>query len=329
MNHDAKMSAQLTELQQFKEAIDPDNLLPLWERKVKLVPGSDCVPAHWPYQLVKPLLERSVDLISKKDADRRVLVMENPALRGTSFIAQSLFAGQQIILPGEIAPSHRHTPNAFRFIVEGEGAYTSIDGIQMMMRPGDFIVTPNWAWHDHGNLGQQAVVWMDGLDTPFTSLFGAHFRENYPQDTYPVTHVSNEPDEHSQVFLYPFKKMEHDLGQLQGTAMDPAMAYKLRYTDPKTQQNPLKTVSAFMQLLPKGFIGKSYRSTENTVLNLFRGSCTIEVDGTKYELAEHDVFVVPSWKSYRFESAEDSFIFSFTDRAAQQTLGFWVEEYLS
>ena len=84
-----------------------------------------------------------------------------------------------------------------------------------------------------------------------------------------------------------------------------------------------------MQLLPKGFIGKSYRSTENTVLNLFRGSCTIEVDGTKYELAEHDVFVVPSWKSYRFESAEDSFIFSFTDRAAQQTLGFWVEEYLS
>ncbi len=320
---------QTKPLQEFKEQIHPHYLLPLWERKVKLVPGSHCVPAHWPYSVVKPLLDKAATLINKKDADRRVLVMENPSLRSSSFIAQSLFAGQQIILPGEIAPSHRHSPNAFRFIVEGEGAYTSIDGIQMMMRPGDFIVTPNWAWHDHGNLGDQPVVWMDGLDTPFTSLFGAHFRENYPEDTYPVTHTSHEPDAASKSFLFPFIEMAKSLQDLVGTTPNLAHAYKLRYTDPVTQNDPLTTVSAFMQFLPDEFVGQSYRSTENTVFNVFQGSCVLEVGGQRYYLSKHDVFVVPSWETYRFESCENTYLFSFTDRAAQQTLGFWREEFLA
>jgi len=320
---------QLAKLQVFKEQVHLENLLPLWERKVKLVPGSDCVPAHWPYQIVKPLLEEATHLIEKKDADRRVLVMENPALRGSSFIAQSLFAGQQIILPGEIAPSHRHTPNAFRFIVEGEGAYTSIDGVKMMMRPGDFIVTPNWAWHDHGNLGNEAVLWMDGLDTPFTSLFGAHFRENYPQETYPVSHISLEPDEASKSFLFPFKDMAKNLQDLVGTTPSQTHAYQLRYIDPVTQKDPLPTVSAFMQLIPAGFVGKPYRTTENKVLNVFQGECILEIGGQRHQLRTHDVFVVPSWETYRIESSENTFIFSFTDRAAQQALGFWREEFLA
>ena len=319
---------QLAKLQAYKEQVHPMNLLPLWERKVKLVPGSDCVPAHWPYQMVKPLLEEATHLIEKKDADRRVLVMENPALRSSSFIAQSLFAGQQIILPGEIAPSHRHTPNAFRFIVEGEGAYTSIDGVKMMMRPGDFIVTPNWAWHDHGNLGNEAVVWMDGLDTPFTSLFGAHFRENYPQDTYPVSHISLEPDEASKSFLFPFKDMAKNLQEMLGTTPSQTHAYQIRYIDPVTQKDPLTTVSAFMQLIPQGFVGKPYRTTENTVLNVFQGECLLEIGGNRHQLRTHDVFVVPSWETYRIESSENTYVFSFTDRAAQQALGLWREEFL-
>ena len=312
----------------FKDQIQPLHLLPLWERRVKLSPGSDCVPTQWSYQIVRPLLERACELINKKDADRRVLVMENPALKGSSFIANSLFAGQQIIMPGELAPSHRHTPNAFRFIVEGEGGYTSIDGIQMMMRPGDFIITPNWAWHDHGNLGNEPVVWMDGLDTPFTSLFGAHFRENYPQDVYPVHHQSLTPDEVSKTYLYPFSEMHQKLNERNASQIDCAHAHKLSYLNPLTQHEPLPTVSAFMQLLPKGFIGTPYRSTENTVFNLSRGSCKIEVGGVQHILHEHDVFVVPSWETYRLESIQETYLFSFTDRAAQQKLGFWREEHL-
>ena len=316
------------DLRVFKEQINPLHLLPLWERKVKLTPGSECVPALWAYQNVRPMLERACQLINKKDADRRVLVMENPSMRGSSFIAKSLFAGQQIILPGELAPSHRHTPNAFRFIVEGEGAYTSIDGIQIMMRPGDFIVTPNWAWHDHGNLGDSPVVWMDGLDTPFTSLFGAHFRDNYPQDTYPVRHQSLTPDEVSKTYLYPFTEMSSKLMDCSASQLDTSHAYKLKYLNPLTQEDPLMTVSAFMQRIPQGFIGTPYRSTENTVFNLAKGACRIEVGEQVFLMQEHDVLVVPSWETYRIAGLEESYLFSFTDRIAQQKLGFWREEYL-
>ena len=322
-------SSNSSELKQFKEDIDPFNLLPLWERQMKLMPGSHCVPAHWPYQTVRPLLEKSVSLISKKEADRRVLVMENPSLRGSSFISQSLYAGQQIIMPGEVAPSHRHTPNALRFVVEGEGAYTSVDGIKMMMRPGDFVVTPNFTWHDHGNEGSQAVVWMDGLDTSFTSLFGAHFRENYPEDIYPVTHTSHHVDQHSESLIYPWQSSLDRLLQIPNSQMDPVHGFKLRYVDPKTGKDPLTTIAAFLQMLPKGFKGQTYRSTEHTVMNVAQGSCTLELGTQTYYLETHDVMVVPSWETYRIFSKDGAVIFSFSDRSAQQALGFWREEYLN
>ena len=107
-------------------------------------------------------------------------------MRGTTFVCDSLFAGLQIIMPGEVAPSHRHTPSALRFIVEGEGAYTAVAGEKLPMKPGDFVVTPAWAWHDHGNHGTAPVVWLDGLDTPFARFFGAAFYEPYPEDKQPL-----------------------------------------------------------------------------------------------------------------------------------------------
>src|SRR6201747_1779790 len=107
------------------------------------------------------------NLITAKEAERRVLVLENPGLAGQYRITHSLFAGLQLIMPGEVAPAHRHTPSALRFIVEGEGAYTAVAGEKLPMKPGDFVVTPAWSWHDHGNHGTAPVVWLDGLDTPF------------------------------------------------------------------------------------------------------------------------------------------------------------------
>ncbi len=334
----------------FSADIAPLNLSPLWERTVKLVPGSACVPAVWAYAQTRPLLERATALITKKQADRRVLVMENPALRGSSFITNSLYAGLQIILPGEIAPSHRHTPSALRFVVEGEGAYTAVDGEQIPMHPGDFVVTPSWTWHDHGNLGDAAVVWMDGLDTPFASLFGAHFRENYPQDSYPVTRAAgcnanqhganmlplaygadNTGEKNSPLLIYSFERTRTALRNLARdgvTVSDPAQGFKLRYANPATGGYPFATMAAFMQLLPARFRGGHYRSTDGTVFNVAEGECRVELAGTVYYLQAHDVFVVPSWEAYRFEADHDCLLFSFSDRTAQQALGFWREQYL-
>ena len=117
---------------------------------------------------------------------RRVLILENPALRGQSSITQSLYAGLQLILPGEVAPSHRHTQSALRFIVEGAGAYTAVDGERTTMQPGDFIITPSWTWHDHGNDDEEPVVWLDGLDIPMIRFFDAGFAETYTEAVQPV-----------------------------------------------------------------------------------------------------------------------------------------------
>lgn len=315
----------LEPLSQFKERIHAQGLLPLWDRQVKLEPGTDCLAAQWPYQYVRPLLAEASRLITKKDADRRVLVMENPALRGTSFIANSLFAGQQIILPGEFALPHRHTPNALRFLVEGEGAYTCIDGQKIPMFPGDFVVTPRWSWHDHGNQGNQAVVWMDGLDTPFTSMFGAHFRENYSAETLPVMQTITQ----EKPLIYPFQKMSAILLERSKdpSLLDKAHGFKYTYLNPHTGEFPFETMAAFLQLLPAHFNGCIYRSTENSVFNVAKGSCHVDVENKTFHLQEHDVLVIPSWKKYQFRSTEDCILFSFSDRAAQKTMGFWQENY--
>src|SRR5512145_2222565 len=175
--------------QELYRRMDRSNLTPLWEVLHNLIPNepaTPCKPALWKYRDARPYLMEAGKLITAKEAIRRVLILENPGMRGESCITQSLYAGLQLILPGEIAPSHRHTQTALRFIVEGTGAYTAVDGERVTMHPGDFIITPSWTWHDHGNPGSEPVVWLDGLDIPMVSMLDGGFMERYPEETQPV-----------------------------------------------------------------------------------------------------------------------------------------------
>ena len=149
--------------------IAEQRLAPLWESLHNLVPTSPQPAAQaaiWKYAQVRDLVMQAGSVISAEEAVRRVLVLENPGLPGKSSMTPTLYAGLQLILPGEIAPSHRHTQSALRFIVEGRGAWTAVNGERTTMHPGDFIITPSWAWHDHGNPSEEAggepVVWLDG-----------------------------------------------------------------------------------------------------------------------------------------------------------------------
>lgn len=176
--------------EQFYQHISGQNLTPLWESLHHLVPktpNANCAPAYWNYQEIRPLLLESGGLIGAKEAVRRVLVLENPALRGQSSITATLYAGLQLIMPGEVAPSHRHNQSALRFIVEGKGAFTAVDGERTPMNEGDFILTPQWRWHDHGNPGDEPVIWLDGLDLPLVNILGCGFAEDYPEEQQPVT----------------------------------------------------------------------------------------------------------------------------------------------
>src|SRR6202041_2042077 len=109
----------------------------------------------------------------------------NPGLNGAEAITQTLYAGLQLILPGEIAPAHRHTQSALRFVIEGSGAYTAVNGEKTAMNPGDFIVTPAWSWHDHGKETDGEMIWVDGLDIPFVNHMGATFGEDYDAPRFP------------------------------------------------------------------------------------------------------------------------------------------------
>jgi gentisate 1,2-dioxygenase len=319
------------------------NMKPLWERVMRLQPGTSAVPVIWRWQDAQPYLMRAAELISTQEAERRVLMLENPALKGSTFATTTLYAGLQIILPGEIARTHRHAPNALRLIVEGEGAYTAVDGERVTMRPGDFVTTPNWAWHDHGNLGSGPVVWLDGLDTAFANLFGAHFREDYPRESQPVSRAEGyaaaryganllpleyRPTSSAAPMLsYPYSRTREALEQLaRHGEPHAAHGYKLRYANPATGGHAFPTMAVCMQWLPKGFAGSNYRSTDGTVFCVVEGHGSMNIGDTGFKFAPHDVFVAPSWEFYQLKAATECVLFSYSDRAAQEALGFWREE---
>jgi gentisate 1,2-dioxygenase len=317
------MSAVVSpDLARFSKQIASLGMRPLWERVMRLAPGTAARPAIWRWSDTRPVLMRACELITAKQAERRVLMLENPALAGTTFITPSLYAGLQAILPGEIARTHRHTPNALRFVVAGEGAYTAIDGERVAMRPGDFVVTPSWAWHDHGSAGDRPVVWLDGLDLALANLFGAHFREDYPEERQATTKVKGDSP-----LSYPYERIRGELERMSKDGIPhPAHGWRLRYRNPATGADAFPTMTAFMQRLPKGFSGRGYRSTDGAVYCVVEGQGYVDIGAARFEFAQHDIFVGPSWEVRRFSAVSDCVIFSYSDRAAQEALGFWRED---
>ena len=177
------MTADLNDaaLSAFHHELGTKNLAPLWEVMKDLVPReprSLAVPAYWSAELLRKMAIEAGTLITAEKAERRVLVLENPTLRGQSQITTSLYAGVQLILPGEAAPTHRHTASALRLIMEGSGAYTVVDGERVAMHRGDFLITPTWSFHDHGSDGDEPVIWLDGLDVPIVKMLSVGFSED-------------------------------------------------------------------------------------------------------------------------------------------------------
>ncbi len=253
---------------EFYARILPLGLTPLWEVLHALVPrepSTPCVPAHWAWSDVWPPLQDAGRLITAEEAVRRVLVLENPALRGQSCITQSLYAGLQLILPGEVAPSHRHTQSALRFVIHGRGAFTAVNGERVTMAPGDFIITPSWTWHDHGNPGNEPVVWLDGLDIPMLRFFDAGFAENgsaaqqavtraegvslarYGANMMPVRYDAPHGAT-SPIFCYPYAQSKAALLAL--AAAEPPDAWdgvKLAYVNPATGGPAITTMATYLQ----------------------------------------------------------------------------------
>ncbi len=330
----------------FYDRISALSLAPLWESLHQLVPPqptSPCVPAIWRYREIRPFLMESGGLLTAKEAVRRVLILQNPGLHGQAAITHTLFAGLQLILPGEVAPSHRHTQSALRFIVEGDGAYTAVDGEKTVMRPGDFIITPSWTWHDHGNDSPEPMVWLDGLDIPLVRMLDAGFAENdtaerqqltrpegdalarYGTGLLPLGHVARRKN--SPVFTYPYARTREALEAMRrAEEWDPCHGLKMTYSNPETGGYAMPTIGAFIQLLPKDFATEPYRSTDGTVYSVVEGAGRSTVGDQVFEWEKRDTFVAPSWAWQKHEASSDAVLFSFSDRPVQDALGLWREQ---
>jgi gentisate 1,2-dioxygenase len=341
------MNAQIKQdRQEFYRRAATVSTAPLWEVLHGLVterPRSPYVPAHWSYQRVRPYLLEACKLISTEESERRVLVLENPAFPGKSRVLRSLFAGLQIILPGEVAPAHRHVASALRFIIEGRNAYTAVDGERTMMLPGDFVITPSWTWHDHGNESDAPMVWLDGLDMHLVNMLDASFRENFPASRHELTRPEGSAyaeaghnllpiDCHSRsitspIFNYPYRVTREALdGLARQRDPDACHGYKMRYTNPLTGGSAMPTMSTAMQLLPKGFRTSGFRCTGSTVYVIVEGEGSVTVGDRSFEWLPHDVIAVPSWNLVTFAARSEAVIFSYSDRVVLEALGIYREQ---
>ena len=321
------------------------SMAPLWEVIHQLLakePVTEATPHLWNYDALRPIIMESADVISAAEAERRVLVLENPSLAGRSCITEALYAGLQLIMPGEIAPTHRHSPAALRFIIEGSRGFTAINGEKAYMEPGDLILTPSWVWHDHGHEGTEPVVWLDGLDIPMIRHMGPVFAEPYPDEFHPQGPPPGDNQaryganmlpmgaafetRNSPVFHYPYPKTRDALATLARSGdLDPYHGIKMEYVNPATGGPSMPTLGTYMQHLPKGFATETYRSTAAWVYSPVEGTGRTIIGDTTYEWRPRDVFVVPAWYPHRHEADTDAFLFSFSDKPVHDQLGWFRE----
>jgi gentisate 1,2-dioxygenase len=337
---------ETAERKAFYDRIDKQNMTALWTVMGALItpePKSACVPALWHFDAIRSAMLEAGTLITAKEAERRVLVLENPGLRGQSKITTSLYAGVQLVMPHEVAPAHRHSQSALRFVLEGKGAHTTVDGERTPMHPGDFIITPYMAWHDHGNDTDQPMFWLDGLDIPLIQFLDASFVERLPEAAQPL----GKPQGYSMarfganllpvdqkfgsatspIFNYPYERTREALYRLARSGpLDACHGIKMRYANPLTGDHAMPTMATFIQWLPKGFKTSRYRSTDACVFVAMEGTGRTRVDGVTLEWGPKDVFVLPSWRPVVHEADGECVLFSFSDRVVQEKIGVWRED---
>lgn len=344
---DAVTDKERAKREEFYSRLDPLDTAPLWEVLKNIVPKeptSKATPHVWRYEAIRPLLMESGTLLTAEEAERRVLVLENPAMRGQSKTTATLYAGIQLIMPGETAPAHRHTPSALRFMIEGTGGFTAVGGERTTMREGDLVITPQWAWHDHGNDGDGPVAWLDGLDIPMVAFFEAIFSEEhnamrqqigrpegdslarYGQGLLPLG-AASPYGVTSPIFNYPYERTREALvAAAKGKDPDSHEATTLRYANPIDGGWAMPTLATWMTHLAAGEATAPMRSTDSMVMHVCEGAGSLTLGDRTFDFAKKDTVAIPGWLWRSIRASEDCFLFFFSDRVVHEKLGFWREE---
>ena len=330
------------EEERFYQSTEEAGLRAAWmgrslERKPKVVPFA------WRWNDAKPLVLRSGEIVTPdRDVERRVLRLANPGLdHGTT---HTISAALQLLLPGENAPAHRHTPTAIRWVLQGQGAYTTVEGDKCYMEPGDLVLTPSWTWHDHNNEGNEPMIWMDGLDTPLVNNLEATFYEQFPEDQQPIVGVgeserryasgalrpawesANTP--YSPLWHYKWERTHEALHNLAEIDSNPFDDVAMEFSDPSTGGPVLRSMACWIQLLRPGVHTRAHRHTSSAVYQVFRGQGHSVINGQRFDWDEGDFLVVPSWAWHEHanDTDDEAILFSIQDIPVMKSLALYREE---
>jgi gentisate 1,2-dioxygenase len=301
------------------------------------------VKAHlWKWQDVYDSLLQARDKITvaSGSVERRVIRLVNPGLAETEMTSHTILLSFQLIQPGEIAPAHRHTMAAFRFILQGHGAYTNVDGQKMVMEAGDLILTPHGCWHEHGHEGDENMVWIDGLDVPFVqALHQISFdpyngrlpiQENIdPAVFHGLTRPVAGDGARPPLLHYHWRDTYSSLERLAKTAGTTYDGAALEFVDPGTGGPTLPTMSCRVQMLRPGEKTKTHRHTSTSIYHAFSGSGTTTINGEPFHWEKGDTFIVPLWSWHdhaNASSAEEAILFSMHDEPILKPFGLYREE---
>ncbi|MTV27497.1 cupin domain-containing protein [Nitriliruptoraceae bacterium ZYF776] len=343
-----EVDADLLELYRGLDAVD---LQPLWTITAQLLtptPRPKAMPWLWAATTMRPLAERAIELVPvERGGERRVLAMANPGLGGRPYAAGTLWGALQCLGPRETAPAHRHSPGAIRFVLEGEGVWTTVDGDACDMAPGDLVLTPGNTWHDHTNGGDGHMFWFDGLDLPMVESLDAVFFESYPDDQQQTgaahdrslaahgaagpRHVVGTVDgaldpTPSPLLRYPWSDTAPELERLAAASDDAVVT--LEYVNPYTGASVLPTMSCAVSRITPGRVDRPVRRTGNAVHVVLHGHGTSVIDGQRFRWGPGDVFVVPSWAAVEHAADEPADVFVCADTPVLRALGIHREQHL-
>ncbi|AYR20989.1 cupin domain-containing protein [Alcaligenes faecalis] len=314
-------------------------------------PKSESVPVVWRYRDLRDYVLRSVDLVSPEKAGRRVIYLNNPGRQEVSAAVGWLYSGLQVMKPGEAASAHAHSSSALRFIMEGRGAYTIVDGHKMTLGANDFVLTPNGCWHEHGvEADGLPCIWQDGLDIPLVNALEAGFYAVHPDLSQAVTHPVNDavgiwggrglkPTLHDWQKPYsPLLKYEWEptyealSAYAKVTDGSPFDGVIMDYINPLTGGPVMSTIGASMQMLRPGEHTKAHRHTGSIMYQCAKGEGYSIINGKRFDWRERDIFCVPSWMFHEHvngSSSEDACLFSFHDLPVMRALNLYREEALA
>lgn len=338
-------------LKSYYSDLDKHNTGALWTVANEIEPWEPTPlsdPVIWRFDEIRPHVLRSLDLVTAHDAGRRVVYLRNPRRKDVSACCGWLFSGIQAMRKGESTSAHRHTASALRYIMEGKGAYTVVDGHKIELGARDFVLTPNGCWHDHGvSEDGETSIWQDGLDIPLTNMLEANSYEVHPEiaqkpsfplndsplsygapGLLPINDGWNRP--YSPLMRFSWDATYEGLSNYaKATDGSPYDGVIMRYTNPKTGGHVMMTMGAHQQMLRPGEATKAHRHTGNVIYHVSKGSGHSVIAGIRFDWKEKDIFCVPAWMWHEHanhSATEDACLFSFNDFPVMEKLGYYREE---